>query len=191
MNNKVVIPIIVGVIIIIIGIIAMTNQELDTIGIEGDPNVKLQPKVEITPEIQEKIDDIKKENLENTYSPKDREWITSGPFQIDRSEYLLGEKIFLRVGELNYDETGQIAFLKPLNNTHLEVYLTISFDGSAKSAFNNYIEPQLSKLKGYCTADEFIGEWRVVFRGTDYSNLKFEIIDDTLPGSVDSFQPVC
>ena len=27
--------------------------------------------------------------------------ITSGPFQIDRSEYALGEKIFLRIGGLN------------------------------------------------------------------------------------------
>jgi len=37
---------------------------------------------EITPEIQGKLDDIEKINLENKYSPKPRDWITSGPFQM-------------------------------------------------------------------------------------------------------------
>ena len=40
------------------------------------------------------IDEIEKINLENEYSPKPREWITSGPFQIDRIKYVLGEKDF-------------------------------------------------------------------------------------------------
>ena len=38
--------------------------------------------------IQEKLDEIEKNKLENVYQPKDREWITSGPFQIDCSEYI-------------------------------------------------------------------------------------------------------
>ena len=45
------------------------------------------------PEIQKKIDEIEEKKLENEYTPKEREWITSGPFQIDRSEYIIGEKI--------------------------------------------------------------------------------------------------
>ena len=57
---------------------------------------------------------LRKINLENEYSPKPREWITSGPFQIDRSEYVLGEKIFVRIGGLSYDEKGQITFLRPV-----------------------------------------------------------------------------
>ena len=31
--------------------------------------------------------------------------------------------------------------------------------------------------------DDFIGDWRIVFRGTDYKNLEFKITEEILPGS--------
>jgi len=189
-NSKIVIPIVIGVIITIVGIIAITNQESTVMEVEDTLNQELQPE-EVSPEVQEKIDEIEKINLENEYSPKEREWITSGPFQIDRSEYVLGEKIFLRTGGLGFDEKGQVAFLLPLNSTHYEVYLTIPFDGSDNSAFNYYLQPQLSKIRGYCSADDFIGDWRVVFRGTDYPNLEFKITENIIPGDEDNYEPVC
>lgn len=190
-NNKIVIPIAVGAIIVMIGIISIINQESNQMEVEDTMNRELIPEEEISPEIQEKLDEIEKINLENEYSPKDREWITSGPFQIDRTEYVLGEKIFLRIGGLGFDEIGQVAFLRPLNTTHYEVYLTIPFDGSDKPAFNYYLQPQLSKARGFCSVDDFIGDWRVVFRGTDYPNLEFKITEQILPGDEESYQPVC
>ena len=190
-NSKIAIPIVIGIIIILVGIIAMTNQENSTMEVEDALDKELQPIEEITPEVQEKIDEIEKINLENEYSPKDREWITSGPFQIDRSEYVLGEKIFLRIGGLSYDEKGEAAFLRPLNSTHYSVYLTVPFDGADKSGFNYYLQPQLSKMRGFCSAEDFIGDWRVVFRGTDYPNLEFKITEDILPGDDEDFEPVC
>ena len=33
-------------------------------------------------------DKIKNDNSDNPYIPSPREWISSGPFKIDRSEYL-------------------------------------------------------------------------------------------------------
>ncbi|MCV0431013.1 hypothetical protein [Nitrosopumilus sp.] len=191
MNKNVIISIGIGIIIIVVGIIAITNQEPSTMEVEDTLNKELLPNEEITPEVQEKLDEIEKINLENEYSPKDREWITSGPFQIDRSEYVLGEKIFLRIGGLGYDEKGQVAFLRPLNTTHYSVYLTIPFDGAEKTTFNYYLEPQLSKTRGYCTIEDFIGDWRVVFRGTEYPNLEFKITEQILPGSESNFEPVC
>ena len=190
-NSKIAIPIIIGIIIIIVGIFAITNQEPNTMEVEDTLNRELQPEEEITPEVQEKLDNIEKINLENKYSPKEREWITSGPFQIDRSEYVLGEKIFLRTGGLGFDEKGQVTFLRPLNTTHYEVYLTMPFDGSDNSAFNYYLQPQLSKLRGFCSVDDFVGDWRVVFRGTDYPNLEFKITKDILPGDEEDFVSVC
>ena len=190
-NSKIAIPIIIGIIIIIVGIFAITNQEPNTMEVEDTLNRELQPEEEITPEVQEKLDNIEKINLENEYSPKEREWITSGPFQIDRSEYVLGEKIFLRTGGLGFDEKGQVTFLRPLNTTHYEVYLTMPFDGSDNSAFNYYLQPQLSKLRGFCSVDDFVGDWRVVFRGTDYPNLEFKITKDILPGDEEDFVSVC
>jgi len=134
------------------------------------------------------LDEIEKITNEEGYVSTEREWITSGPFQIDRSEYLLGEKIFVRVGGLSSEEKGQIAFLRPLNDTHHSVYLTISFDGSERNGFNQYFQPQLSKNNGFCTVDAFVGEWRVVFRGTEYADLTFKITEDILPGDESSYE---
>ena len=191
MNNKIVIPAVI-IAVVITGIVITVNiNQSETMEVEDTINEELRPTEEITPEVQEKLDEIEQKNLENTYTPKEREWITSGPFQIDRSEYILGEKIFLRVGGLSYEEKGQIVFLRPLNVTHYEVYLSIPFDGAERTAFNNYLQPSLSKNRGYCSGDDFVGDWRVVFRGTDYDNLEFKIIDQIMPGDEDIFQPVC
>lgn len=189
--NKI-IPIAIGIAIAVISIIfAVTFEESNSMEVEDTMDRELRPNEEITPEIQEKLDEIEKINLENEYTPKPREWLTSGPFQIDRSEYVLGEKIFLIIGGLQESEKGQVAFLRPLNDTHYAVYMTIPFDGSNKPAFNYYLQPQLSKTKGICTAEEFIGTWKVVFRGTDYQNLEFKITDEILPGDESDFEPVC
>ena len=165
---------IVGVIAIgiVLGVIFAFNQESDTIEIETTLGRELIPEEDISPEIQTKLDEVEKINLENEYTSKEREWITSGPFQIDRSEYVVGEKIFLVIGGLERDEKGQVAFLRPLNDTHNSVYLTVPFDGEKKNAFNYYVQPQLSKIRGLCTMDDILGSWTVVFRGTDYENLK-------------------
>ena len=190
-NSKIVIPISVGVAIAIIGIIAINSQESNVMEVEDALDRELKPELEARPEIQEMLDDIEKINLENEYTPKPREWITSGPFQIDRSEYVLGEKIFLRIGGLYPEEKGQVAFLRPQNDTHYSVYWTIPFDGTDKPAFNYYLQPQLSKINGYCTIDDFVGDWRVVFRGTNYPNLEFKITEQILPGEEESYESVC
>ncbi len=111
-----------------------------------------------------------------------RVWQTSGPFEIDRLQYVLGELVLMRIGDLQPNEKGQIAFLRSLNDTHYEVYITIPFDGSQKITFNQYFKPSLSRGLGICTKDDLIGQWRVVFQGTNYENLNFEIIDKFIPG---------
>ncbi len=190
-NINIAIPIVVVIIIVIVGVIALTSQESNVMEVEDAFDKELKPNEDTIPEIQEKLDEIEKTNLENKYSPKPREWITSGPFQIDRSEYVLGEKIFVRVGELSSEEKGQIAFLRPLNDTHQKVYMTIPFDGTDRDSFNRYLQPQLSKINGFCTVDDFVGEWRVVFRGTEYADLTFKITEDILPGDESSYESVC
>ena len=191
MNSKITIPIVIGVIIAIVGIIAITNQESTTMEVEDTLDREVVLEEELTSKVQEKIDEIEKINLENEYSPKDREWVTSGPFQIDRSEYILGEKIFLVIGGLQEQDKGQVAFLRPHNDTYNKVYQTIPFDGSEKNAFNYYIEPDLSKKNGICSIEDIVGGWTVVFRGTNYKNLEFKIIDKILPGDEEDYKSVC
>jgi hypothetical protein len=189
-NSKIAIPILIGI-IIVIGIIVITNKEPSTMEVEDALDRELQPTENITPEVQEKLDEIEKINLENEYVPKEREWVTSGPFQIDRTEYVLGEKIFLVIEGLEQYEKGQIAFLRPLNDTHQKVYQTIPFDGSKKNIFNYYIEPDLSKSSGICSIDDIVGNWTVVFRGTNYDNLEFEVTSQILPGEDENYKSVC
>jgi len=188
MKKEVMIGIAGGIIAVIVLGIVLAFNESDTIEIE---EIDLRPTEEITPEIQDKIDEIEKINLENEYSPKDREWITSGPFKIDRSEYIIGEKIFLIIDGVGYQEKGQVAFMRPLNDTHYKVYQTVPFDGTKKNVFNYYIQPQLSKINGLCSIDDITGNWTVVFQGTNYPNLKFEIIDEIIPGDDKYYEPVC
>jgi hypothetical protein len=142
-----------------------------------------------TPEIQEKLDEIQKIADETNYNPLPREWKTSGPFQIDRNEYAIGEKIFIRIGGLELDDKGQIAVMRPLNVTHYSVYITIPFDGAKKSTFNYYVEPGISGVRGICSVDDIIGKWSLVFQGTNYPNLYFHINENVVPGT--NIETVC
>jgi len=193
-NIVIIIPIIIAI-IAIITISVTSSEEPKTIEIEDAINKELEN--EITPEIQEKLDEIEKnvedsQDLKTNYDgSREREWITSGPFEIDRSEYALGENIFIRMNELGPTEKGQVAFLRPINDTHYSVYITIPFDG-AKSSFNQYFTPDLSKVKGICSIEDIAGEWTVVFRGTDYDNIKFRVSNEVIvPGEESRYEPVC
>ena len=178
----------VSAFVIILAIVLISSPKSDVIEIGDAIDTKVNPETE-NPEIQKKIDEIKKIKLENEYSQKEREWITSGPFQIDRSKYAIGEKIFVIIGGLNPNEKGEIVFMRPLNATHYSVYLGIPFDGQKKDVFNYYLEPKLNKERGLCSVDDIKGKWAVVFRGTDYPTLHFEITDKVLPGT--NIKPVC
>jgi len=180
---------IIVITVVIFGIIFTVNPSSDIAEVEDTLDKELTPTEDITPEIQEKIDEIEKINLENEYHTQDREWRASGPFQIDRNEYAIGEKIFIRIGGLQIGEKGQIAVMRPLNSTHYTVYLTIPFDEEKKSAFNYYLEPQISKMRNICSTDDLIGKWTLVFRGTNYSNLNFEINEKVVPST--NIEPVC
>ena len=189
MNKGIIIgiPIIIAVIVGIIAMSMMSVEQSDNMEVEDTFDKEISP--EETPQVGEKLEEIKKIAEENEYDILPREWQTSGPFQIDRSEYALGEKIFLRIGGLSFQDKGQVAVMRPLNDTHYSVYLTIPFDGAQKDAFNYYLDPQLSKTRGLCSMDDVLGKWALVFRGTNYSNLNFEIINKTLPGT--DWEPVC
>ncbi len=178
----------VSAFVIILAIVLISSPKSDVIEIGDALDKKVNPETE-NPEIQKKIDEVEKINLENEYSPKEREWQTSGPFQIDRSKYAIGEKIFLIIGGLGPNEKGQIAFMRPLNATHYSVYMSIPFDGQKKDVFNYYLDPKLNKARGLCSVDDIKGKWAVVFRGTDYPTLHFEITDEVLPGT--KIEPVC
>jgi len=57
---------------------------------------------------KEQIAEIEKqiEETAGDFSPTALGWLTSGPFQIDKSQYLLGENIFVRIS--NHTHTPHI-----------------------------------------------------------------------------------
>ena len=147
---------------------------------------------EVEEEIQKKYEEIEKAKQKNeSFTPAERDWQTSGPFEIDRSQYLLGENIFVRINALSPNEKGQIAFMRPMNETHYSVYFTIPFDGSEKYTFNQYFKPALSTARKICTTYDLIGNWAVVFQGTNYENLSFEIIDKFIPDDEVNYEDAC
>ena len=126
---------------------------------------------------------------DTAFKPLPKEWQSSGPFEIDRSKYAIGEKIFLLVHELEFDEKGQIDIMRPVNATHQVVWDSIPFDGAVKSAFDFYFEPKIQRHDVFCSVDDLIGKWSLVFRGTNYPNLDFEIDKRIVLGT--NIEPIC
>ena len=149
----------------------------------------------VSEEIQSKLDKLEKDRIENLNSqqpfiPKERDWPTSGPFKIDRSQYLLGEKIFVNIDTLTLSDQGTMKFLRPLNDTHYKTYYSMPFDGS-RDRNNFYFTPDLSFARGICDKTQLVGNWKVIFEGTNYPDLEFEIIDKILPGKYPRFESEC
>tara|TARA_B110000438_G_C15199455_1_gene388059 strand:- start:25 stop:492 length:468 start_codon:yes stop_codon:yes gene_type:complete len=121
----------------------------------------------------------------------EEEWIKSGPFSIDKNQYNLGEKIFIVVNGLKEEEKGKVVFFRPLNNTSWSNYITMDFDGKDKTNFNLYFEPRLSEFKKICSTNELVGTWVVKIIGTEYSDITFEIMNQTSSWDERTFEPVC
>ena len=188
MNAKIVIPILI-IIASIIVIFSLTQSEI----IEK----QTFPEINDSSQIQSMMDKIKEDKIKNdeSYEPfvsSEREWIQSGPFQIDRSEYALGEKIFVNIINLNKNAKGTMIFTKIINSTHIFEHKKIDFDGS-KPLQKFYFGINLFEHRGICTVDQLIGDWqlRFVAPNGEFQNLDFKIKNQILPGSERNYEPVC
>ena len=188
MNSKIIIPISV---LITIGIVvfSLTQNEIT--------ENQILTEINESSEIQNIIDKIKNDKIENDnslqpYTPNEREWIQSGPFQIDRSEYALGEKIFVNIINLKEDQKGTMVFTKIVNSTSIFEYKKISFDGS-KPQQNFYISFDLFDKRGICTTDQLIGDWEIKFVGDkgEFESIMFKITNEIVPGKYNRYAPVC
>jgi len=133
------------------------------------------------------------------------QWRTSGPFQIEKYEYYLGEKIFINAIDIPRDVSGEIIFFRPSTTSNIDnmkefegvskelisakiKYLAIIFDGNAKSNFNQYFEPRFNEWAGICSANDLTGEWVMVFQGTQYKEIHFKVIDEIAPWDTRTFE---
>ena len=199
MNAKIVIPISV-IITIVIVVFSLTQSEIiekqtsEEI-IQGSLEMYSPDEDRDSSKIQSMLDKIKNDKIKNDnsyepYIPTEREWIESGPFQIDKSEYAIGEKIFINIINLNENTKGTMTFTKIINSTHVFEYETIRFDGSLPQQ-NFYLALNLNKFLGICTTDMLIGDWKLIFDGTIFESLKFKVKSQIIPGLEKQFEPVC
>ena len=106
------------------------------------------------------------------------EWNRSGPFAI--------KKVFISIQGLKPNDIGRVDFLTPEGiKAH-----SILFDGSQKSGFNQYYEPDTSPYTGIYDPQQLIGNWTLVFNGTNYSPIKFEVIDVWVRGAEAEIKPI-
>lgn len=113
-------------------------------------------------------------------SPDDlkSQWISSGPFAIDKPKYKLGENIFLVVNNLQPNEAGTIHFVRPNGVS----YADLPFNGTLKDHFSYYFTPTTSAIRKIHNPEDLVGTWTVIFSGVSYSPLKFDIVNEYIRG---------
>lgn len=126
-------------------------------------------------------------NLE-TSLPEDMktQWISSGPFAIDKPKYKLGENVFLVVSNLKPDEAGWISFVRPNGPS----YADIPFNGTLKDHFTYYFTPTTSAFREIYKPEQLVGTWTVIFHGVAYPPLKFEIENKYIRGGEANVPPL-
>jgi hypothetical protein len=142
----------------------------------------------------EEIDNYMDEN-------DDTKWVHSGPFAIDREQYLLGHKIFLIAQGINPNEKGVIQLVKLneyesmkeriVNDGAGKIIKSFPFDGEKSTEFNIYFSPNLSNILEICSVEDLIGDYQIVFAGTNYQSIKLEILNQYLPNTENKFKPIC
>jgi len=130
-------------------------------------------------------------NEETSKNDIEEKWIKSGPFEIDKKQYNVGEKIFLSTIDLLPEDKGEVKFLRPLNDTHYTTHIKIPFNGMDKTQFNYYFEPKLFKFRGICSIDDIAGNWIVEFSGTQHEDINFEILAQASSWDDRTFESVC
>ena len=115
----------------------------------------------------------------------------SGYFRIDKTQYNIGEKIFLDIDYIGSEDKGTILFLRPMNDTHRTTYMAIPFDGAQKESYSYYLEPMLDQNRGVCSMEDLVGVWSIVFYETNYTNIEFEIKNQISDWDDRTFEPIC
>ena len=100
-----------------------------------------------------------------------------GPLQINKDKYLLGENVFVTLGDLRPQDMGAVQFITPTGI----IYDEWGFNGMERESQKKYFKPQLLKSKNICEKEKLIGQWTVNFKGYDEAQIHFEITPDILP----------
>ncbi len=106
-------------------------------------------------------------------------WVTSGPFAITNSTYRLGDNIFMVVTGLKPTDVGTMLIYDPKGG----VFSHVPFNGTMKSDFNYFFKPVTLRSEKLCTAQDLVGNWTIVFQGTSYKPLHFQVVNEWVAGA--------
>ena len=121
-------------------------------------------------------------SLENT-APQG---IMSGPFSIDKEKYRLGDNIFMVVTGLRPSDAGKMIVYDPKGGTFTQV----PFNGTMKSDWNYMFKPDTVRLEKLCTPQDLVGNWSIVFQGTSYKSITFQVTNEWDQGSEAEIKPI-
>jgi len=112
--------------------------------------------------------------------------VTSGPFTIDKEKYRLGDYIFMVVTGLKPNDAGKVVVYDPKGG----VFTQVPFNGTMKSDWNYMLKPNTVRIEKLCTPQDLVGNWTMVFQGTSYKSIPFQVINEWVEGSQAEIKPV-
>ncbi|MGI0072208.1 MAG: hypothetical protein ACREA3_00130 [Nitrosotalea sp.] len=112
--------------------------------------------------------------------------VTSGPFAIDKEKYRLGDYVFMVVTGLKPTDAGKMVVYDPKGGT----FTTVNFNGTMKSDWNYMFKPNTERIEKLCTAQDLVGNWTIVFQGTSYKSIPFQVINEWVQGAEAEIKPV-
>ena len=118
--------------------------------------------------------------------PSNEQWNISGPFAINKSQYKLGENVFMVVMGLKPSDAGQFEIIDPKGG----IFSTIPFNGTMKSSFNYYFKPNTERMEKLCKPTDLVGNWTIIFQGVPYKAIPFEVVNDWISGSQAEIKPI-
>lgn len=114
------------------------------------------------------------------------QWVTSGPFSITNETYRLGDNVFMIVQGLKPTDVGKIVVYDPKGG----IFTQAPFNGTMKSEFNYFFKPNTEKIEKLCTPQDLVGNWTIVFQGTPYRPIPFQVINEWVEGSQSEIKPI-
>jgi len=99
--------------------------------------------------------------------------------KINKDKYLLGENIYVSITNIPKELKTQALFFTPYGTQFYEIQI----DGEKNSFIKEYFRPQLLMNRNVCDVEELKGEWTVSFMNLPAEALKFQVMDEYLPGN--------
>jgi len=105
--------------------------------------------------------------------------IASGPFSINKEKYRLGDYVFMVVEGLQPSDGGKMIIYDPKGGT----FSTVQFNGTLKTEWNYAFKPDTVATEKLCTPQDLLGNWTIVFNGTSYKPIVFQVINEWVEGA--------